>query len=210
MIGVGQQLLEERIRKGLTLDEIAKATKIRKEFLLAIEKGEYHKLPSSAYVQGFVRNYIEFLGLPQRKMMALFRREFDDDKAFKVLPEGFAREDFSLRKSLFGQTALFLTFAFLTLLFYVLFQYRYAIINPPLEIYSPKEGFITSQQTITVSGKTDSNATVFINDQPASLDNEGKFTKDITVFPAKATIKIRVENRLKRQTIIERHIEVKS
>lgn len=210
MIGIGQKLAEERIRKSLTLDEIAKATKIRKEFLLAIEKGEYHKLPSSAYVQGFVRNYIEFLGLPERKMLALFRREFDNDKIFKVLPEGFARKDFSLRRNLFGQTALLLTFAFIILLFYVLFQYRYAIINPPLEIYSPKEGFVTSSQIITVSGKTDSNATVFINDQPVSLDNEGKFIKEITIFPAKATIKIKVENRLKRQTIIERHIEVKS
>ncbi len=50
MITAGQKLYEERIRRGLTLEEIARATKIRSSFLSAIEKGEYKKLPSSAYI----------------------------------------------------------------------------------------------------------------------------------------------------------------
>ena len=52
MIRVGQLLRDERVRKRLTIEEVAKATKIRTNFLSAIEKGEYKKLPSSAYAQG--------------------------------------------------------------------------------------------------------------------------------------------------------------
>jgi len=41
MLHVGEKLREERTRKGHTLEEISKATKIRLSFLQAIEKGEY-------------------------------------------------------------------------------------------------------------------------------------------------------------------------
>jgi len=64
MVNVGEKLYEERVKKGHTLEEVSKATKIRASFLLAIEKGEYKKLPSGTYVHGFVRNYARFLGLP--------------------------------------------------------------------------------------------------------------------------------------------------
>src|SRR3989344_231387 len=91
MIRTGQKLRDERIRRGLSIDDVAKATKIRSSFLLAIEKGDYSKLPSSAYVQGFVRNYAEYLGLSKREVLAIFRREFDEEKVFRVLPEGMVK-----------------------------------------------------------------------------------------------------------------------
>ena len=80
MIYVGEKLYEERVKKGYSLDEVSKATKIRSSFLLAIEKGEYKKLPSSTYVHGFVRNYARFLGLPEHEILALFKRQYDEDK----------------------------------------------------------------------------------------------------------------------------------
>ncbi|MBI2334562.1 helix-turn-helix domain-containing protein, partial [Candidatus Daviesbacteria bacterium] len=42
---VGQVLKEEREKKFYTLDEIEKATKIRRELLEALELGQYQKLP---------------------------------------------------------------------------------------------------------------------------------------------------------------------
>lgn len=56
----------KRGKKGLSINDAADATKIRMSFISAIERGEYKKLPSGAYIQGFVKNYIEFLGLPKR------------------------------------------------------------------------------------------------------------------------------------------------
>lgn len=89
MIRVGQKLSEERMRQRLSLSDVARATKIKEQFLLAIERGEYHKLPSPAYAQGFVRNYITYLHLPQKEMLALFRREFSDKNVSEVLPRSF-------------------------------------------------------------------------------------------------------------------------
>src|ERR1051326_7290810 len=91
MVPVGQRLQQERIKKGLSIDEIARATKIRPNFISALEKGNYKKLPSSAYVQGFIKNYAEYLGLPKKEILALFRREFDEREFIGVLPESFAK-----------------------------------------------------------------------------------------------------------------------
>ena len=87
MIRAGQKLRDERQRRGLTLSEISNATKIKVEFLSAIEKGEYEKLPSASYAHGFVGNYAKFLDFEEEEILALFRREFDGKKVYKVLPE---------------------------------------------------------------------------------------------------------------------------
>src|SRR3989344_6308316 len=87
MIRVGQKLAQVRQKKGLTLKDVEDATKIKSTFLSSIEKGEYQDLPSPAYAHGFVKNYAQFLGIPVREIMALFRREFDEKREFRVLPE---------------------------------------------------------------------------------------------------------------------------
>src|SRR5437588_6343029 len=92
MVRLGQRLREIRQYKGLTIDEVAKGTKIRTQFISAIEKGDYKSLPSKAYAQGFVKNYVAFLGLPQRESLAMFRREFDEREHVDVLPESFTHK----------------------------------------------------------------------------------------------------------------------
>jgi len=209
MVRVGQRLRAERIKKGLTLEEVSKATKIKSSFLLAIEKGEYDKLPPATYAQGFVRNFASFLGIPEREILALFRREYVEEKVVRVLPEGLLkREDFPLKRFRLQQTAKLIIFVFIILVSYILFQYRYAIIDPPLKIDSPKEGAVVSSQTITVAGSTDPNASLFVNNDSVSLDNKGNFKKVITVFTGKTTIAIKVINYFGRETVLERHIDV--
>lgn len=210
MVHVGEKLYEERIRKGYTLEEISKATKIRVSFLSSIEKGEYKKLPSGTFVSGFVRNYARFLGLPEHEILALFKRGYDEEKIQKVIPEGLIRrDDFPLKKIKFAQTLKVLFLIFIALLAYLIFQYRSALFNPPLSISSPKDNAIISSQAVIVVGKTDSNSAVFINNETASLDKEGNFTKKINVFPGKTKIIVKAVNNFNKSTVLERQIEVK-
>lgn len=210
MVRAGERLYEERIKRGYTLEEVSKATKIRSSFLSDIEKGEYKKLPSGTYAHGFVRNYAKFLGLPEDELLALFKREYDEEKFLKVLPEGLLRkDDLPLKRIKFAQTFKVLILVFFVLLVYIIFQYRFAIFNPPLNVSSPKENSIISSQTILVIGKTDPNSTIFINNETASLDNDGSFKKTINVFPGRAKITIKAVNNFGRTTIKERNIEVK-
>jgi cytoskeletal protein RodZ len=208
MIRIGQKLRDARTEKGLTLEEVSKATKIRVAFLEALEKGDYKNLPSSAYAHGFVKNYAEFLGLPQKETVALFKREFDEREYLGVLPKNFTdQDDITLSGFKFRQTSLIVVLIFIVLVGYLGFQYRYAFFNPPLDITSPKEGQTVSQD-VTVIGKTDLNAIAVVNDNPTTVDQDGNFSKSVTLFPGKATIIVRVQNRFGKQTRLERHVNV--
>ncbi len=210
MIRAGQRLYEERKRRGLSLEKVSSATKIRKEFLEAIEKGEYDKLPSPSYAQGFVRSYTRFLNLSEKEILPLFRREFAGEKDYKVLPEGLSgKPDIPLYKFKIKQIFILSILVFVLLSGYILFQYRYAFISPPLFIEEPKEMEILDTSIVRVSGKTDPQATVSVEDIPVSLDGNGNFKKEIIVFPGKKTIVVKAVNRFGKETTLERHVVIK-
>jgi cytoskeletal protein RodZ len=210
MINVGQKLREERIRKGLSLDDVAKTTKIRVSFLQAIEKGEYHKLPSSAYAQGFVQNYVEFLALPKKETLALFRREFDEERSYRVLPIGFAKKEklpvFRFRI----HQRVFLILALLLLLFgFILFQYRYIFLAPTLIVSSPKNDMMIAGKELAVTGKTDSSAIVSINGEIVSVDQSGVFIKSLTLFSGETVIEVKAKHRFGKEAIVTRKVRVR-
>src|ERR1035437_4524102 len=210
MTKAGEKLQQARLEKGLTLEDVSKNTKIKTEFLAFIEEGEYKKLPSVSYAHGFVRNYAKFLNLPEEEIMAIFRREFDEDKAYKVLPRGLGEGDsFPVSKFKLKQTAILVILIFLLFMVYILFQYRYAFLNPPLEIVSPKNGSLVSSSEVTVSGKTDSNATVYIEKNAVSVDQNGNFKKIINVFPGETTIQVKAINKFSRETDKQIKINIK-
>lgn len=209
MIRLGDRLREERKRRGLSIDEVAKATRIRSGFLESIEKGDYKSLPSAAYVQGFVKNYVEFLGLPSKELLALFRREFNEKEYLGVLPDSFTSpKDIAVNQVRIRQTILLVGLAFLAVVLYVFFQYRAAIFNPSLAIDTPKENTVVNSQTVTISGKTEPNVTVTVNGFPALVDDSGNFKKDIAVFSGTTTISVKAVNNFGKISTLERHITV--
>lgn len=209
MIKLGQRLHDQRIQKGLTLDDATKATKIQPTFLSAIEHGEYQKLPASAYAQGFVVNYAEYLGFPRREALALFRREFDEVKAFAVLPEHFTNIPSNTFSSLKIQhVTLIAIIAFITLLLYLGFSYKGAFMNPPLIISGP-ETMVVKSGSIVIQGKADPYDTVTVNNAPVSIRTDGTFSKTISVFPGKESFTVKATNRFGRSTTIEKSVNIK-
>lgn len=55
-------LEEFRLRKGITLEEIAESTKISRRFLVAIEAGEYGLLPGGVFTTSYIRQYAAATG----------------------------------------------------------------------------------------------------------------------------------------------------
>jgi len=60
---IGQNLEKARKAKGLTLDEVENATKIRKRYLAGLEREDFGVLPDAVYAQGFLKTYANYLGL---------------------------------------------------------------------------------------------------------------------------------------------------
>jgi len=61
--GVAAWLKATREERGESIDDVARVTRIGKNYLEAIEAGDLCKLPSQAYTRGFIRLYASHLGL---------------------------------------------------------------------------------------------------------------------------------------------------
>ncbi|MBN2068318.1 MAG: DUF4115 domain-containing protein [Opitutales bacterium] len=69
---IGERLEDARKRKGVSIREAAEATKIRGDYLLAMENNSYDINLPDIYVRGFLRNYARFLKLDDHKLIADF------------------------------------------------------------------------------------------------------------------------------------------
>ena len=69
MDGIGSKLREERIRRGLGIDEVEAETRIRAKYLLALEDNRFELLPGDAYARAFLRDYAEELGLDPEQLV---------------------------------------------------------------------------------------------------------------------------------------------
>ncbi|MCD8481236.1 MAG: helix-turn-helix domain-containing protein [Verrucomicrobia bacterium] len=67
---IGEKLTEARTRKGISIREAAEATKIRGEYLSAMEENTFAINLPEIYKRGFLRNYARFLKLDPDKLMA--------------------------------------------------------------------------------------------------------------------------------------------
>lgn len=76
-ITIGERLEEARKRKGISVREAAEATKIRGEYLLAMESNSFEIALPEIYVRGFLKIYANYLKLDLDKVMA----EFDATRA---------------------------------------------------------------------------------------------------------------------------------
>lgn len=72
---LGLYLRAVREHRGLTVQDLAAATRIRKLYLDAIEEGDMSALPSRPFALGYVRGYAQSLGLDGELAVARFKAE---------------------------------------------------------------------------------------------------------------------------------------
>lgn len=66
-MGFGERIQREREMRGISLDEIAAATKIGARSLRALEEEDFGKLPGGIFNKGFVRAYARYLGIDEEQ-----------------------------------------------------------------------------------------------------------------------------------------------
>ncbi len=80
----GESLKREREMRGVTLDEIAAATRIATRFLKAIENEEWDQLPGGVFNRGFVRAIARYLGLDEENIVAEYTLAVGDRPSVPV------------------------------------------------------------------------------------------------------------------------------
>lgn len=83
----GEELRREREIRGISLKEIADATKISKRFLEAIERNDHHTLPAPVFTRGFVREYARYVGLNSEEMVNRYNYAAATDDRIEKPPQ---------------------------------------------------------------------------------------------------------------------------
>ncbi len=202
----GDLLKEKRLIKELSLDDVAKKTKIKLEYLSAIEESRFDQLPSSTFAKGFLRNYATFLALNPDTIVAMFRRDFTQNDRGEIVPRGLV-EPVGGKPKFFSVSAILMIIATISFLGFLAFQLIAWWKLPKIKLISPQNND-TYGEKVTFKGVTAKDATVIVGGQQVIVDQNGQFTLDL-IFPSGThSVIIETKNRQGKSTLVERSFTV--
>jgi cytoskeletal protein RodZ len=77
---IGETLKDARETQRLSLQQAAQATRIKRDFLQALENDDFAALPGTTYTKGFLRNYGRFLNLDVEMLLNRYRETAGDQE----------------------------------------------------------------------------------------------------------------------------------
>lgn len=207
---VGEILKNSRESQNLSLDEIAGKTKIAKAYLLAIEANDFKHLPAATFTKGFLKNYAVVLNLNPENILAIFRRDYDQDERGRIIPRGLTEPvKAPLTFITPGRISLIIS-AFLGLIIAIFFIRQILIFTqaPALELFEPAANNQSLTSPVNVSGKTHPEAAVSINNEPTTVNKDGTFTKAMNFSEGEHTLIVVASSRNGNSRSLQRVITV--
>ena len=203
---VGETLKEARVKKRYSKKKIAKITKIKEEFVDAIEKQNWDGLPEFTVVQGFVKSIAHTLGLVDKQVVALLRRDYPPKEvSVNPKPDVGGKFRWSPRTTFLLGVGMIVFF----ILGYLGFEYFKFTSPPKLEVSKPEENMQVEGYTVNVEGKTTADATIKINNQPVIVEEDGTFSAEIEISQNTKEIVVVAVSRSGKEASVRRNIEPK-
>ncbi len=167
-------LKNTRLDKEWELADISKKIKVPVKYLEAIENEQINCFPQEPYCSLIIKDYADYLGLNGSDILSLFRRDFEQKRKSKnTIKNSFAfTPRFTFMVSL---VVIILLFSF-----YLVSEY-YKFHQPPkLKINWPLETTLSSS-IFDVTGTTDPESTIRVNDDLILVNNDGTFEKKVSL-----------------------------
>lgn len=205
---VGEILQQARYRTGLSLKIAAKHVNINKKYLEALEKNEWHKLPGKIYAKNFLSQYLRFLSLDPKNIRVNFDQIYGPNPAHQQnkFRKKTTRWDFVNWPKL--TKILIFSLIAACLVFYLVWQINQIIKPPLIELFYPASDLTLQQNLITLTGRTDPEVKLKINQQDVFLNQDNTFSQTINLQPGLNLIKIEGSKKYSKTRVIERKIIV--
>jgi transcriptional regulator with XRE-family HTH domain len=106
MESIGRYLRGERELRKFSLEEVSRFTRIKEQYLNAIEEDRYDLLPSAIYVKGYLTAYARYLGLDPNDTVLRYQKylqEFtisEEKRLEQQKPEPPRRVSFSTKRAM--------------------------------------------------------------------------------------------------------------
>ena len=185
MLRTSSLLKNTRLDKEYELLDISKKLKVPVKYLISIEEEDVKNFPQEPYCSLIVKDYADYLGLNGQEILSFFRRDFEQKKKNK-----------SYKKNIFSFTPQF-TFSVLigviliSFVFYLTTEYIKFNSPPKLKVNWPEN---INGESVELSGITDPDSTVRINQDLIIVDTNGNFQKKIILNP-KSETKVIIESK---------------
>ena len=203
------RLKEARDTAGISLETVAAKLRINKQYVVALESCEFEQLPfAPVYQKHLIRRYIETIGLDPKSFLDQFvyeemRPSLTDIQAAPARkPIKF--QNFPTLVRVAGIAAITLS-----LIGYLAIQVKQIIEPPELAVFHPENGFITPTPTLTIQGKTDQEAVVFINGKEIAANDTGYFQESLTLTDGVNTLIFSAKKKHGKTTELTRHVVYK-
>lgn len=200
---IGKAIKDARSKKKLSKENLAKETKVKKEFIDSIEKESWENLPEYPVVVGFVKKISSALKLNEKHIVALLRRDYPP-KVLRVNPKPDVGGKFTWSPRLTFLAGIVLVV--ITILGYLGIQYIQFISPPELELVVPNEGQVVTEESLRVVGTADPDASVLVNNQPVIVGSMGEFATEIEIFEGTQEVVVIARSRSGKETVIRRKI----
>ncbi len=190
---IGDLLREKRKQKKLDIKDVATNTKIRTEYLIALESGNYEKFASDVYAKGFLKKYAKFLGINPERAAAMFRRERKPKNKNIVQNTEYIRNRIGAPKLDLNWSKLvsfLIVIVILGFALYIFSRISDVIKEPELKISEPIEAnagdiktFSTEKEEISIRGNLELGSRLKFNDADVNVNNYQQF--EIADIPLK-------------------------
>lgn len=209
---IAEEIKQKRTDKKIKLETAAKTLKINIKYLQALENGQLDKLPAGLYGKKILREYALFLGLDANFLERVWELETENrqrDHQQNIFSYRVPKMSYFLTVPGMIKN-LFIIISVTICLFYLGYYIRNIIRAPKLEIISPQENSISTENFINITGQTDPETNVTINDKIILLDSQGKFSEKINLSNGLNTITISAQKKYSKENHVIRHILVKT
>ncbi len=176
----GDLLRDKRLILELSLEHVSNRTKVKPEYLLALEESDFDKLPSAPVTKGFLKSYAKVLHLNPDTLIAMYRRDYDEVMG-EIMPHGLV-EPIVKKPRFFSVPVLLTIISVLTFFGFLFIQLLSWWSLPKLNLIQPVSGE-TYGELITVKGTTDPNVTLRVGEQTVLVNQNGEFSLDLK-YPA--------------------------
>ena len=203
---LGQQLEQARYKTGLSLKLVSKHININAEYLAALEKNNWSKLPGEIYAKNFLKTYCEFLKINSEEIKKNNLKKssptfLPSNRAFhkKINFKDLINLPHLLRK-------IFTIFIIGLVLVYITWQIIQITRAPEVFISYPTNNLTTSNSSLVIMGSINKEARLKINQENIILDTNNNFQQKINLLPGLNNIIIEAKTKYSKTNIIERKI----
>lgn len=201
MLRTSSLLKDTRLDKEYELADISKKLKVPVKYLIAIESEDIKNFPQEPYCSLIVKDYADHLGLNGEEILSFFRRDFEQKKKGK----SFERDSFSFTPQF--TFSVLLTIVVVSFISYLIVEYFKFNRPPQLKINWPTN---ISGESFDISGITDPDSTIRVNQDLIIVDPKGNFQKKILIG-TNSEIKVNIESKSPsgKVTIVEKVLKTK-